>query len=70
MFSVLGSFSLVVSSVFLLIGLLRLKKATKGLKDFMINKTAIFWLFISSVLLVIAYFGMCYFMPRIVKHPK
>ena len=63
-FTALGSFSFIVSSFFLLIGLLRLNNATNGLKDFIINKTAISWLLLSTSLLVIANLGMCYFAPR------
>ncbi len=69
-FTAVGSFSFIVSSVFLFIGLLRLNNATKGLKDFIINKTAISWLLLSTWLLVIANLGMCYFAPRLKNHPK
>jgi len=68
-FCAVASFSLIISSVFLFLGLLKLNSATKGQEDLVINKTAILWLFISSVLLDLATFGMSFFEARTKNHP-
>jgi hypothetical protein len=60
-FTTVGSFSLIISSAFLYNGLLRLNSATKSQQSYIVNKTAILWLFISSLLLILSTLGMCYF---------
>ncbi len=52
------------------LGLMKLNSVTKDLNDYVINKKAILLLAVSSVFLVIATFGMCYFGARAKDHSE
>lgn len=67
LFTSLGSISLIVVSIFLLLGLLKLNSVTKALDDYVIIKNYPL-LKTSSVLLVIATFCMCFFKDRLKEH--
>ena len=55
---------MIVSSVFLFLGLWRLSRLTADLDDYVINKRAILLLLTSSVFLIFATLGLCYFGAR------